>query len=650
MLEGNSRRLKFQRGFKALAGLALALALTHADTQGAPRRPDPLTPDDTFVALREAARVNDIAQADALAARLYCYGEPAYVDYFRIKARMYDSGGNVRSDAPDAEIHAFLQRYAGMAIADRMRNDWLLVLGKRRDWPQFDQEYPRFVLNDDTQVKCYALLSRILAKSSPAQTLSDEAAALLTEPKYYGEGCIDLIGALAQNYLIPRDQIRMQARWALEKNLNTLARRIANVTNDDRADNDPLATVTKSARNDPAAAAKAFQHVAPSLSADEQGAGWAVIGAFYARKFAAAEALAAYRRQQALGGEALLSPETREWKVRAALVGGDWSLALRAIDGMLEGLRRRDPAWTYWHGRALKALGSDKAAADFQQLAGAYHFYGQLSREELGQKIAVPARTTVGEPEIDAMRGRAGFARAQKFFDLNLRFEGTREWNWELRGMSDRELLAAAEYAKRINLLDRTVNTADRTQTEHDFSLRYIAPFLDLMQTTTDKIGLDIAWTYGLIRQESRFIMNARSSVGASGLMQVMPSTAKYVARKIGLDSYSHGSLDDVGTNILLGTSYLNMVLADLDGSQPLASAAYNAGPSRSKGWRAALPRSVEGAIFAEAIPFAETRTYVKNVMANATLYAALFIGQPQSLKARLGQIAPRPPNGSNLP
>jgi soluble lytic murein transglycosylase len=82
--------------------------------------------------------------------------------------------------------------------------------------------------------------------------------------------------------------------------------------------------------------------------------------------------------------------------------------------------------------------------------------------------------------------------------------------------------------------------------------------------------------------------------------------------------------------------------LKDLDGSQALATAAYNAGPGRSRSWRASLTRSVEGAIFAETIPFNETRGYVKNVLSNATYYAALFEGKPQSLKQRLGIVTPR--------
>jgi soluble lytic murein transglycosylase len=129
---------------------------------------------------------------------------------------------------------------------------------------------------------------------------------------------------------------------------------------------------------------------------------------------------------------------------------------------------------------------------------------------------------------------------------MGLRFEGVREWNWELRKMTEREHLAAAEFARQNNVLDRMVNTSDRTRTEFDFTQRFPYPHSDIMNPTTQTLGLDKAWVYGLIRQESRFIQNAQSGVGASGLMQVMPATANYVAKKIGLQGYHNGKVTDI--------------------------------------------------------------------------------------------------------
>jgi len=161
----------------------------------------------------------------------------------------------------------------------------------------------------------------------------------------------------------------------------------------------------------------------------------------------------------------------------------------------------------------------------------------------------------------------------------------------------------------------------------------------------TPDIELDPSYVYGLIRQESRFVTDARSHVVASGLMQVMPATAKWTARKIGLRNFTPDQINDRDTNIAIGTGYLKLVLESFEGSQAMAAAAYNAGPSRPRRWRA--PDSgtgpvLEGAIWAENIPFHETRDYVKKVLSNATVYAALLTGQPQSLTERLGRVGPR--------
>src|SRR5690606_22476774 len=136
------------------------------------------------------------------------------------------------------------------------------------------------------------------------------------------------------------------------------------------------------------------------------------------------------------------------------------------------------------------------------------------------------------------------------------------------------------------------------------------------------------AWGYGLIRQESRSITSAKSTVGASGVMQVVPAPAKRVANKTGLANYSHSRANGTETNPLLGTTYMRMVMESPDNHPVLASAAYNAGPGRARKWRADRP--LEGAIYAETIPFNETRDYVKKVMSNAVYYSALFEGQPQ--------------------
>ena len=133
---------------------------------------------------------------------------------------------------------------------------------------------------------------------------------------------------------------------------------------------------------------------------------------------------------------------------------------------------------------------------------------------------------------------------------------------------------------------DRCINTSERTKTQIDLTQRFPMPHKQAVVERSKAIGLDPAYVYGLIRQESRFIVEARSGVGASGLMQVMPATARWTAKKIGLTGYKPQQLTERDTNIAIGTGYLKLVLDDFAGSMPLAAAAYNAGPSRPRAWR----------------------------------------------------------------
>ena len=349
---------------------------------------------------------------------------------------------------------------------------------------------------------------------------------------------------------------------------------------------------------------------------------------------------------------AAISDHTRVWLARAALAEQDWTgleRILRAMDPAL----RQSPTWTYWHGRAQDALGHHKQARHiFQGLATRHDYYGKLAREELAlPPAALPTPKAAPDSLVKAMDDNDGIRQAMAFYALGLRGEGNREWNFQMRGRNEQELRAAATWAARHGLLDRAINTDERILTgQADYSLRFPTPFAEQLLTITSQQAVDPAWVYGLIRQESRFVMQARSHVGASGLMQIMPDTARWVARQMGNTTYQAGQIDELTTNLTFGSYYLKRALDDLSGSPVLATAGYNAGPRRAHTWRASLSRPLEGAIFTELIPFTETRHYVKAVLSNTVDYATLFSGQPQSLKSWLATITPQPVGVAQLP
>ena len=627
----------------------VAALLPFSQAMAAKKSKSFISDDDRFMALRDAAMHDDAQAVQMHAASLNHYELLSYVDYYVLKTRLV--GASV------SEVKTFLNRYEGSAIADRLRNDWLLVLGKRADWANFDVQYPQFVVADDTQLKCYALLSRAIKR----QNVASEARALLIAPRDYADGCNSLVSYLFDSAQMTEVDVWNQMRMAAENSALPLAQRLGKLLNIPeknitQAIEKPvsllksppaegkvahglyLLALGRAAKLDPDEAADNLSRYGAKFSDAERALGWAQIALQTAQKLRPV-ALEYWRKAEG----ATLSQEGYQWRVRTALREGDWVLVKSAIEAMPAGLKS-DPAWVYWYARSLMSEGrNEEAQGMFATIAEQMHFYGQLALEELGQKIGAPAAINPVTPDELALSAKnQNLQRALKFYSMNLRFEGTREWNWELRRMNERQHLAAAELARQNNLLDRMVSTSDRTRGEMDFSQRYPTPFNDSMYKTTQALGMDMAWVYGLIRQESRFVMQAKSHVGASGLMQLMPATARFVAKKMGLGKLLPEQINETNTNIALGTNYLNMVLTDLGGSQALASAAYNAGPGRPRAWRASLTRPVEGAIFAETIPFNETRGYVKNVLSNATYYAALFEKKPQSLKTRLGVVVPK--------
>ncbi|RJG14733.1 lytic transglycosylase domain-containing protein [Massilia cavernae] len=667
---------------KLLAGALLALAFAdpapaQSDRVAVLARPA----DDTFMLLREAAQKNDSARAALLAGLLPNYEMAQYVEYYRLKPRL-------RTASPD-EVRDFLRRHDGSAIAERLRLDWLAELGRARDWTNFDQQLALLAGSDDLQVRCYALMSR----HAKGENVAPDARKLLLHPPSYGDACGALVAALAQSGQFGTDDLLFQLRLAGEMDATGPSRRTALLlgASDTRAaqavDYPALAmargvggnaseraiylvAIGRMARTSLRLAVVALEKNAPGLTPVELATGWA--GIAHAASLALDPEAHEYWRR---ANGARLSNEQIQWKTRTALRRHDWATVRDTIAAMPPQLSN-DPAWTYWHARALQALnggvprataampgngnsnsngngngnGQPDPIAMYRSIVDQNSFYGQLALEALGQRISIPPPgPPVTAAEVDAMAANPGLRRALRFFKMRMRAEGAREWNWELRKFSERELLAAAEFARQNDILDRMVNTSERTRTMFDYTQRFPSPHIEILHPTTQDLGLDKSWVYGLIRQESRFMLDARSSAGASGLMQVMPSTGDYVARKLGLD-YVKDKLTDLRTNIVLGANYMNMVLERADGSQPVATAAYNAGPGRPKRWRASLAEPVEGAIFAETIPFMETRIYVKNVMSNATNYAALFENRPQSLKARLGVVTPGPRGNNDLP
>ena len=608
--------------------------------------------DDDFLAAREAFRVGDVVKFERSAKSLSGYPLEPYIAYWRLRLRL--------EQATPEEVQALLERTKDAPVAVSLRADWLRLLATRQQWEQFDAEYTQ-APGEDVELLCYTLQSRWRAGKEEALSY---ARRLWFSGRDRPDSCTPMFDALAERSQLGPDDVWARIRLALEAGNAGVARRAAEYL---PAKEQPEARAlsgiavnpqaflehknfnlkTRAGRETVMYAAHRLARTAPSQAAQQ----WAKLG----ERFTDAErayvwGLIAYQGAQRHDPNALawyakaaeLNDQQLAWKVRIALRAKSWPDVLAAVDAMSP-KEAQEPAWRYWKARAAKAQGrAAEAQALFTALATDFSFYGQLAAEELGGRGKTPvASYKPTRDEVQAMAKVPGFQRALAFYRLNLRFEGNREWSWTIRNFDDKQLLAAAEFARRSEIYDRAINTADRTRELHDFSMRYLAPYRDVMKGYVSQQQLDEAWVYGLIRQESRFIADVKSSAGAAGLMQLMPATARWVAQKVGLKDFRGGAQTvNVETNLNLGTWYLKHVLDTLDNHPVLASAAYNAGPGRARAWRADEP--MDAAIYAESIPFNETRDYVKKVMSNANYYSQQFGQTLLSLKERIGVIVPR--------
>ena len=644
----------------ALAQLAAPGALPPAASQQA------LPPDSVILDMREAFRRNDRARLAALLPQARGHALEPWAGYWELKARL--------EDATLADVQDFSARYPGTYQEDRLRNDWLLLAGKRRDWAGFVAEHPRFRMRDDPQVRCYAVAADVATGKPATRDMAQQVRRDWFSQRDLDDGCLLAAGLVHQAGALPFNDLWMRARLATEANRPSLARAAVALDAPDVAadvaslQQNParflasraavgtrkgqelivLALIKLATQNPDQAAQQLDSKWSVQLTAEERNWAWGVIGKWSAINLS--DQAPGYFAKVARDAD--LNDDLLAWKTRAALRVGDWRSVLRSIDAMTDP-QGDDGAWPYWKARAQMALARgdvDRAAAraGFEKLAantGRFGFYEKLAREELGQQSTTPAGPApLTAPEKEGARRHMGLNRALLAIALGLRSEGTREWNYwtnlhQAGGMNDRELYAAADFACQRQVWDRCINASERTKGFMDFSQRFPFPLRDAVVNQSRSIGLDPAYVYGLIRQESRFVMDARSGVGASGLMQVMPATARWTARKIGLTSFTPDQINDQQTNLLLGTSYLKLALDDFQGSMPLAAAGYNAGPGRPRNWRNGPV--LEGAIWAENVPFTETRDYVKKVLSNAVDYSVMLTGQPQSIKARLGQVGP---------
>lgn len=652
-------------GLSGYAGAQMqAVAPVSPAAQQATRVVAPQLAEQALVNAREAMQKKQWSKLDELlptASATPLIG--VYAQYWALRQRVV----NPTLPVPEAELQRFMATNQDAYLSDRIKGDWIVAAARAGDYQGVNRLGP--VVASNASVDC----SRLMAQHMTGQAVTEQQAIQAFSPV---SACWGLLDQLVEDKVVGWGALQTELRAILETTQANNAQRMAALMFDGAQMRsyaalikDPrkwlstqkapatreqreLVTLALSrlARSKDRLEAESYieKNWASALPQEDLQWVWGQFGLVSVLNVEP-QAVRWYRRS----GTVPMTDYNHAWQVRAELRQApiDWQQIDQAIVKMTAE-QQSEPVWVYWRGRAIAALGDPQTANKFYgSLRNELNFYGQLALEELGEPITLPpVPSAVTEAEFAQAQANPGLQRAIKLFRLGWRPEAVPEWNFALRGMNDRELRAAAELARYEQIYDRVVNTSLRTTDEIDFSQRFVAPFEGRVAAQAREINLDPAWVYGLIRQESRFVTDARSRVGASGLMQLMPATARWVAKKIGMTNFTPSSVNDFDTNTILGTNYLDMVLGQLNGSQLLATAGYNAGPGRPVRWRSRLSGTVEGAVFAETIPFTETRLYVKHVMSNAVYYSMIFTGQPQSLKQRLGMISPEPVRTVALP
>lgn len=615
-----------------------------------------LSEQDSFAAARTAYKARDEKALSLYAERLQAqnYVLAPYLEYWRLLLRM--------DKAEPAEVQNFLSQYAEYPFSERMRVEWLKQLGKRQQWALFFEEYPR-LQKDDPSVSCYAAVGRY--QQGDADALQ-QAKPLWFSGEDQPSNCDSLFQAMRDNGVLADEDVWARMRLAFQGNRASVAKAIARYLDTppdatrlklfDRAYESPQKVLEKKligtssklgrelnlyalervARSQPDQASELWDRMREAFNRDEQAYAWGRL------------ALQASRRHDPLAlvlfkkaGATPLDQEQLAWKARAALRAKNWDELLGVVAAMPQS-QLDEAGWRYWKARALKERNSVAGAnALLIPLSRERSFYGVLAEEELGDAVSAPSATfRASDADVAAIQQLPGIQRALELYRMDSRWEAKTEWQMAGRSFSDKQLIAAAELAFREEWYDVAIQTADKTTLTHDFALRYPTPYRDMMDSYVRDNQLDEAWVYGLIRQESRFVSLARSGAGAAGLMQVMPKTAQWIAKRMGISDYHPGLIHRVETNIQLGTYYMRHVLDEMGGQSLMATAAYNAGPGRPKRW--ADDKPMEGAIYAETIPFTETREYVQKVMVNAYFYTHRLGQKLQTLKQRIGTVMGR--------
>jgi soluble lytic murein transglycosylase len=335
-------------------------------------------------------------------------------------------------------------------------------------------------------------------------------------------------------------------------------------------------------------------------------------------------------------------PKVLEEHVLSAFKDQDWNAALAWIDEMGEA-RRHDPRWRYWRGRTLESLGRlDEAHEMYLDIAHDRSYYSFLAADRAGLGYEIHERpVNYSAKDLAHLQKVPAIERARELYALDRVVDARREWGYALKHMNKEQLLMAAQLAHEWDWYDRAIVTFASAQYWDDLEKRFPLAHKQMVIDNAKRQQINPAWAFAIIRQESAFTPDARSRAGALGLMQLLPRTARQLARKLRMRFHRHDLLN-AHTNVELGIRYLRRMSDRFKDNKVLATAAYNAGGQRVTQW---LPKQglVPADLWVESVPFRETRNYLKRVLTYTVIYEERLGQRPVPLLERMLPIPGEP-------
>ncbi len=619
-----------------------------------------VTPDEEsrrrdYLSAIEALKAGNFARYKKLYERLDGYSLRGYLEYESLKNRV--------ASTPTSDLRRFLEENSQAPISDTIRKKWLRLLASRRDWNTFLKEYQD--IEDDPELQCLRL-AHLLKTSEQQATLMAEVEKLWLTGKELPRACDPVFAAWKKAGHMTTDMIWARIRLAMESRNLRLAGELASYLDPServwvrrwqamhrdpvrelRKITYPVETpvarmivkhgVVRLANRDPEEAMVQWSQLKNKYQFFGEDDNYVLR---YIGILAAQEHL-----PQALQWLSAVSADPGDeslhlWRVKTALRTGQWTMAKQFISGLSEELQR-DSQWRYWKARILEANGEkSEARSIYESLARDRSYYSFLAADRVGENYSMQHVSVEASPEeVSAMLARPGIQMAQELYLMGQVVDARRQWNWTTRRMNNRDLAVAAVIARQWGWYDRAILTVARSDHQDDLELRFPLLYRDVIESNAAEYGIDPSWVYGVVRQESAFVVDARSQAGALGLMQLMPSTGRLAGRKLNMRIRSNQALLNIENNLRLGASYLKEVLGRNNGNQVLATASYNAGPNRVSAW---LPdKAIDADIWVETIPYSETRDYVKNVMSYTAVYDHRLGSHPVRLQDRMQSIYP---------